>query len=121
MRYFPGAYASPSRVASPIQRILGRGRDINYRDWFVLQDLLRTQYAPYLDGSQFSNMVAECKEILTNMVKMLKSKAVKVIENPKSVPKINGKPVSGPKVVNELVLLQEKISPRPTEVVKLPV
>jgi len=37
------------------------------------------------------------------------------------VPKIDGKPVSGPEVITELVLIQEEISPRPTEVVKLPI
>jgi len=57
---------------------------IDCRNWLILQELLHTRYAPHLEGPQFSDMFAECKEILTGMVKMLESKAVEVIEDPES-------------------------------------
>ena len=54
------------------------------------------------------------------MVKMLENKAVKVIEDPESEPKIDDKPESGPEVVDELAPLQEEGSSRYTEVEELP-
>ena len=83
---------------------------IDYRDWLVLQELLRTRCAPHLEGPQFSDLVAECKEILAGMVKMLESKAVDAIEDPKLEPKVDDKPEPEPKIVVELVSLQEEIS-----------
>ena len=47
------------------------------------------------------------------MVKMLESKAVEIIENPKLEPVLE--------VIAELVSLQEEISPRLTEVICLPI
>ena len=71
----------------------------------VLQDL-RTRYAQYLESPQFSDLIAECKEILVSMMKILESKAVEVIENSESESE----------VVAELVPLQEEISSLSTEV-----
>ena len=60
---------------------------INCWDWLVLQDLL-TQYAPHLESSQFSDLVAECKEILAGMVIMLENKAIEVVEDPEQSEKL---------------------------------
>ena len=70
---------------------------IDCRSWFVLKDLFRTLYAPHLryssetnykesnveyepelEKSQLINLVAECREILVNTGKLLKSMAVKI-------------------------------------------
>jgi len=50
---------------------------IECRDWFVLQDLLLTRYNQYLERPQFSDLVAEYKEILVGMGKILESMTVK--------------------------------------------
>ena len=63
---------------------------INCRDWLVLQDL-RTRYASHLESSQFNDLVSECKEILTDMVKILERKAVEVIESSKLEPEVDDK------------------------------
>ena len=55
-------------------------------------------------------MVNECTEILTDMVKMLKRKAVEIVEDSQE-----------PEVVTELVSLQKEIFSQPTEVVEFPV
>ena len=55
------------------------------------------------------------------MVNMLESKAIEVVENPKSKPEVDNKPESRPEVIVELVTLQEEIFSRPTEVVELPI
>jgi len=78
-------------------------------DWLILQELPRARYVPHLEGSQFNDLIAECGEILTDMMKMLESKTAKIIEDLES----------GPEVVAELVTLQGEISPRPKEVVEL--
>ena len=44
------------------------------------------------------------------MMKILESKAVRVIEDPKSEPKIDDKLETGPEVVAELVSSQERFS-----------
>ena len=90
---------------------------IDCRDWFILQELLHTRYAPHLEGPQFSDQVAECKEILADMVKILESKAVEVVEDPELEPEFDEKS----EVVVELVSLQEKIFSHPPEVVELPI
>ena len=74
---------------------------------------LHTRYAPHLEGLQFSDLVAECKKILTCMVEMLKRKAVKAVDNSESEPEVDDNPEpkpevydnpeSGPKVIAELV------------------
>ena len=70
------------------------------RYWFVLQDLLRTRYAPHLlhaseadckepnvehesklKRSQFSDLVAEYKEILAGMRKILKCMTTKITDS----------------------------------------
>ena len=50
---------------------------------------------------QFNDLIAECKEILTDMVKMLESKVVEIVEDSELE--------AGPEVVTELVSLQEVI------------
>ena len=62
---------------------------IDCRDWLILQEFLHTWYAPYLEGPQFSDLVAECKGILAGIVKMLESMAVKVVDNPESEPEVD--------------------------------
>jgi len=98
-------------------------------DWLILQELLHTQYARHLDGPQFSDLVAECKEILVGMVKMLESMAEKAVDNLKSEPEVDDNPKPepevydksepGPEVIAEPVSQQEEISPHPMEVEKL--
>jgi len=61
---------------------------IDCRYWFVLQDL-RTRYAPYLERSQFSNLIAECKKLLAGMGKILEIKAVEVVEDAESELKVD--------------------------------
>jgi len=63
------------------------------------------------------DLIAECKEILTSMMKMIESKAVEVVEDPEAKIEVDDKP----EVVVELVSLQEEVSPRPTKVVELPI
>ena len=63
---------------------------INCRDWLVLQDL-RTRYASHVESSQFNDLVTECKEIFTDMVKILERKVVEVIESSKPEPKVDDK------------------------------
>jgi len=58
---------------------------INCWDSFVLQDLFRNQYASHLERPQFNDLVAECKEILVGMRKILESITV---EDPESEPKL---------------------------------
>ena len=53
------------------------------------------------------------------MVKMLESKTVEVIKDPKSKPEVDDKPKSGPEVIAELITLQEEIFSRPTKVIEL--
>ena len=64
---------------------------ISCRAWLVLQDLLRTWYAPHLESSQFSDLIVECKEILAGMMKILESKAVVVVEDPEPEPEMDDK------------------------------
>ena len=54
------------------------------------------RYAPHLEGLQFSDLVAECKEILACMVKMLKSKAVKAVDNSESESEVDDNPEPEP-------------------------
>jgi len=61
-------------------------------------------YAPHLEGPQFSDLVAKCKEILAGMMKMLEHKAVEVVEDLEPEPTVDDK--SGPEVVAELVSQQ---------------
>ena len=82
----------------------------------ALQEFFRTRYAPHLEGSQFIDLIAECKEILAGMVKMLEHKAIEVVEDPK--PKVDDK--SGSEVVTELAPLQKEVSSWFTEVEELP-
>ena len=79
-----------------------------------MKDFLRTRYAPHLERSQFSDLVAECKEILVGVGKTLESMTV---EGPESEV---DEPESGPEVVAELVSPQEDISSWPIEVEDLP-
>jgi len=72
---------------------------LDCRDWFVLQDL-RIRYAPHLERPQFNDLVAEYKEILAGMEKILERMT---IEDSKPEPEID-EPESGPEVV-ELVSL----------------
>ena len=60
----------------------------DYRDWLVSQKLLHTQYAPHLEGPQFNDLIVECKEIFTDMVMMLESQAVEIVEDPEPEPKL---------------------------------
>ena len=62
---------------------------IDCRNWLIFQELLRARYAPQLEGSQFSDLIAECKEILAGMTKVLESKMVVVIEDPESESEID--------------------------------
>ena len=48
-----------------------------------------TRYALHLEGPQFSDLVAEYKEILIGIVKMLESRAIKAVDNPKSEPEVD--------------------------------
>jgi len=83
---------------------------IDCRDCLVLQEL-STRYAPHLKGPQFNDLIAEYKELFTDMVKMLESKAVEVVEDPESEPEVDDepedddKPELKPEVVAELVSL----------------
>ena len=88
---------------------------IDCRYWFVLQDF-HTRYAPYLERPKFSDLVAECKELLAGVGKILESKLVEVIEEPELEvdDESEPRPGPGPKIIVELVSLQEKISSRPT-------
>jgi len=81
-------------------------------DWLVLQDLLHIRYASHLEGPQFSDLIAECKEILADMVK-IESKVIEVVEDLEPELEVDDKPESGPEVVAELVTLQEEISHSP--------
>ena len=92
---------------------------INCQDWLVLWEL-RTRYAPHLESPQFSDLIVECKKILADIVKILKSKALNVVEDLETELKIDDKAEPGPEVVAELVPLQEEISFRFTEVEQLP-
>jgi len=74
---------------------------IDCQYWLILQELLHTRYAPHLEGPQFSDMIVECKKILTGMVKILESKAVKIVEDPEPEPEVDDK--SGPEDVAKLV------------------
>ena len=87
---------------------------INCRDLFVLQNLLHTRYAPHLERPQFSDLIAECKKIFGGMMKILKSKAVEVVEDPKPKPEVDDKPEPRPEVA-ELVSPQEGIFFQPTK------
>ena len=78
---------------------------INCRDWLALQELLRTQYDPHLESSQFNDLIVKCKEILADMVKILESKTVKIVEDSESEPGVDDKPDPGLEVVAELVPL----------------
>jgi len=69
---------------------------IDCREWFILQDSLRTRYAPHLERPQFSDLVVEYKKILAGMVKTLKSKMTEVVDSPESRPEIDDKPEPGP-------------------------
>ena len=71
----------------------------------VLQDLLRTRYASHLKSPQFSDLVAECKEIFAGIMKILESNAV-IVEDSESKSKVDDKPEPGPGVVAKLVSLQ---------------
>jgi len=53
------------------------------------------------------------------MVKMLESKAVKVVEEPE--PKVDVKPEPGPEVIAESVSLQEEIFSHLMKIVELPI
>ena len=55
---------------------------------------------PHLERPQFSNLVAECKEILASMVKMLESRAIKAVDNTESEPEVDDNPE--PEVYDEL-------------------
>ena len=61
-----------------------------------LTKLLRTWYGPHLKRPQFNDLTAECKKILTSIVKMLERKAIEIAENPEPEPKVDNKP--GPEV-----------------------
>jgi len=65
--------------------------------------------------------VAECKEILADIMKILESKTIEIIEDPKSEPEVDDKLEPGPEVITELVSLQEEIFFRPTEIEELPI
>jgi len=52
--------------------------DLSYKSFFVLG--ISTPRRP-----PFSDLIAECKEILTGMVKMLESKTVEIVENPEMI------------------------------------
>jgi len=67
---------------------------------------LHTRYAPHLERLQFSDLVTEYKEILAGMVKMLESRAVKVIDNTESEPEVDDNPEPEPEVY-------DKSKPRP--------
>ena len=51
-------------------------------------------------------MIAECKKILTGIVKMLESMAVELVEDPKLESEVNDKSWLRTKVVAELASLQ---------------
>ena len=82
-------------------------------------------------GPQFSNLVAECKETVADMVKMLESRAVKVVDNPeleKEVdqnlepdPEVYDKPELGLEVIAESVSRKEEIFPQSIEIEELPI
>jgi len=74
---------------------------IDCEDWLILQELLRSRYAPHRDGPQFSDLISECKEILTSIVNMLEKE--EVVKDPKPEPELDDK--SGPEVVAELMSL----------------
>ena len=57
--------------------------------------------APHLEGPQFSDLIAECNQILAGMVKMLESKTVKIVEDLEPESEVDDKP--GAEVVAELV------------------
>ena len=78
-----------------------------------LTNLLRARYAPHLERPQFSDLIAECKEILAGVGKILESMAVKNLGPESEV--IDER---GPEVVAESVSLQEEIFSRSTEVEK---
>jgi len=95
----------------------GEKSHIDCRDWLILQGLLRTRYASHLERPQFNNLVAECKEILIGMGKILESMTT---EDSKQKPEVVDEPKSGPEVVAELVPPEKEIFSRPTEVEELP-
>ena len=86
---------------------------VDRQDWFVLQDLFRIRYAPCLERPQFSDLIFECKEILTGVGNILDNMA---IEDPELEPKVDVEPEAGPEIIAELVSLQEEISSQPTEI-----
>ena len=45
-------------------------------------------------------MIAECKNILIDMVKILESKAIEVVKDPKLESEVNDKPESGKKLLS---------------------
>ena len=55
------------------------------------------------------------------MVKILKINMVEIVENSELEPEVDDKLEPRPKVIAELVLLQEEISSWPTKVVELPI
>ena len=92
---------------------------IDCRDWLILKELLHTRYAPHLEGPQFSDLIAECKEILAGMVKMQENMAVKAADDSKSKQEFDDNLEAesevydesgpGPEVIAELVSQQEEI------------
>ena len=108
------------------EKLIGSGKtiistveiDLPCKSFFML-----ARYAPHLEGSQFSNLIAECKEILIGMMKMLESKAIEVVEDSEPELEVNDKaePGLGLEVVAKLVSLQEEIFSQPTKVIKLPI
>ena len=71
---------------------------IDCQNWLILQEL-HIRYAPHLEGPQFSDLIAECKEILAGMVKMLENRTVKVVDNPESELKVDDNTEPEPKVL----------------------
>jgi len=69
--------------------------------------------------SEFSDLVAECKELLAGVGKILESKAVKIIEDPKSEPEFDDEP--GSEIIARLVSMKEEIFSRSTYVGELPI
>ena len=99
---------------SLLEKLIGNGKiviltvenadsHIDCREWLILQELSHTLYASHLEGPQFSDLVAECEEILAGMVKMLESRAIKAVDNPELESKVYDKPESKQKVIAELV------------------
>jgi len=96
---------------------------VKRKSYRLLRLVCLTRSSSYLACSTprettIQRLVAECKEILVSVGKILDSMIVKY---PKPKPEVDVEPEPWPEVIAELVSLQEEISSRPIEVEELPI